>query len=265
MSELNQGTEHPVGALDEPAPMSLGERLLGIFTDPGNTFSAICSLVSVPRPGEPGKTSDKSKWWIPVLIAAVVAVAVAAYTVPNIVMPEQHATIREMVIESGGAPADADRAIQMSSAIGVPMAVFGAAAGTFVMLFAFAGVLHLVMRLVGGKGRFRHARAIVGYSMLVGTLGSLIKLPLMIARKTLFVETSPTILFRSLEPSDRLYRILSGFDVFTIWWVVLLFIGLSIGYRVSRGKAAVAVVVLWLILVLIGAFMPQGGFAGGPS
>jgi len=265
MSELNHGTERLDEAQDEPTATSLGERILGVFTDPASTFASVCALVSVPKPGESGKTSDKSKWWIPVIVAAIVAVAVAAYTVPNIVMPEQAANIRAMVVERGGSPDEAERAIQMSSAIGIPMAILGAAVGTFVMLFVVAGILHLFMRMVGGKGRFRHARVVVAYSMLVTVLGSIIKLPLMVARKTILVETSPTIFFRSLEPSDRMYRVLSGFDVFTIWWIVLLFIGLAIGYRVSRGKAAIVVVVLWLLLTLLSSFMPQGGFAGGPS
>jgi hypothetical protein len=118
------------------------------------------------------------------------------------------------------------------------------------------------MKMVGGKGRFRKARAVVAWAMLVTALGSLIKLPLMMAKDSMYVETSPTLFFKALEPSDRLYKFLTSFDIFNLWWLVLLAIGLAIGYRTSYSRSIVAVVILWALMMLMSVFTP-GGFGAG--
>lgn len=258
MAELNQGQDRQA-PVDDKAGGGVGSWIMGVFMDPRSTFSRILETVERPHPKDPSKTKDMSKWLIPVIITAIVGVGISLYTVPNFVAPMQADAIRESVAERGGTVEQAEQAIQMSGAMMMPMAIVGAIIGTFVIVFAVAGVMHLLMKAVGGKGRFRNARAVVAWSMLVSTLGSLIKLPLMMAKDSMFVETSPTLFFRSLEPSDRMYKFLSSFDIFTIWWIVLLVVGLAIGYRTSTSKSAIAVVVLWILIMLVATFMP-GGF-----
>jgi len=240
----------------------IGSWIAGVFMDPTRTFESIVGRTAEPHPTDPQRTVDRTKWWIPVIIAAVVGLAVALYTVPNIVMPQQAEVIRETVIERGGTAEQAEQAISMSSAVATPMAVVGAIVGTFVMFFVIAGILHLVAKMLGGKGAFRNGRAIVAYSMLVSALGSIVKLPLMVVRKTLFVETGPTLFFPNLEPSDRLYRVLTSFDFFNIWWIVLLIFGLAIAYRLPRVRVAVAVIVLWAVVAAVSSMLPAGGAFG---
>lgn len=259
MAELNQGQES-AGTVEEKAG-GVGSWLIGVFVDPKSTFTSLAASVEQPHPKDSAKTKDGSKWWIPVIITAIVAVGIALYTVPNFVAPMQADAIRETVAERGGTPEQAEQAIQMSMGMMVPMSVVGAIVGTFVIVFVAAGLAHLFMKMVGGKGRFRNARAVIAWSMLVSTLGSIIKLPLMIAKDSMFVETSPTLFFRNLEPSDRLYKFLSSFDIFTIWWVVILIVGLAIGYKTTRGKSAVAVVLIWILTMLLATFSP-GGLGG---
>ena len=236
----------------------VGSWILGIFVDPKSTFEQVNDAVERPHPGDASKTKDMSKWWLPVLITIVVVIGISLYTVPKFVAPMQADAIREMVVERGGTAADAEQAIRMSSAMLLPGTIIGATVVTFIMLFVFAGVSHLVMKMAGGKGRFRNARAVVAWGMLVTALGSIVKLPLMIVKGSALVETGPTLFFRSLEPSDRLYRFLSSLDIFTIWWLVLLVVGLSIGYRSSKGKAVVAGVVVWVLYMLLVTFSPGG-------
>jgi hypothetical protein len=257
MAELNRGQES-AGAIEEKAG-GVGSWLVGVFFDPKSTFTSLADSVEKPHPKDSTKTKDASKWLIPVIITAIVAMGIALYTVPNFVAPMQADAIREVVAERGGTPEQAAQAIQTSTRMMLPMSIVGAIVGTFVIVFVASGLAHLFMKMVGGKGRFRNARAVVAWSMLVGTLGSIIKLPLMIAKGSMFVETSPTLFFRNLEPSDRLYKFLSSFDIFTIWWVVILIVGLAIGYKTTRGKSAVAVVLLWILMILLATFSP-GGF-----
>ncbi|MBD3368141.1 MAG: hypothetical protein GF405_08245 [Candidatus Eisenbacteria bacterium] len=247
----------------KPSPW---EWMLGIITDPKGTFQAIEANLRRPHPTDPAKTTDRTRWWIPVVMAAVVGAVVAVYTVPNIVMPMQEDTIRESVLERGGTMEQAEEAIDMSSTIGVPAGIIGAAAQVFVMLFIIAGVLHLIVKMLGGKGGFRGARAIVAYAMVIsGIIAPLVKLPIMVARQTIFVETGPTVLpfFRDLEPSDTLYKFLfSGFDIFSLWWYVVIAVGVAVCYRVKAGKAAAASIIIWAAMTALFTFTNLGGYGG---
>jgi hypothetical protein len=237
-------------------------RMVGVFLDPRAAFEGVSAAASVPDPVDPEKTRDRSQWWLPLVIVILVSIAVVAYTVPNIVMPEQAKLIRETVVERGGTVEQAEQAIKMSGAVGLPMGIVSAALGTFVFVLVAAGILHLLMKAVGGKGSFRHSRAVFSYALIISALASLIKLPLIVARKTLFVETGPTLFFRNLEPSDKLYRFLSGFDIFTLWLVAILVIGYAAAYRLPARKAAIVVVGLWLVLTCLMPFLPGGGTFG---
>lgn len=60
---------------------------------------------------------------------------------------------------------------------------------------------------------------------------------------------------RFLDPataSPMLLALLGRVDVFTIWVTVLLAIGLSVTGRISRSKAAIAAVIVWLVGALPG-------------
>jgi hypothetical protein len=249
-----------------PAPAGrrgVGAWIAGVFTDPRGTFSEIAEVLELPHPTDRKKTKDGSKWWIPFVITLVVSTAIAAYTVPKIVMPERMADVRQTMIEQGATQADIDRVIQMSSAVGGAIGVVAVLVVTAIIFFITAGLLHLFAKMVGGKGRFRHARAVAAYAMLITTLGSLIKLPIMVAKKTMFVETGLALFLKNAEPSDKLYRFfMAGFDIFTIWWVVVLVFGVAAVYRVPKGRAAVAAGLIWAILAILGTVGEGGGFGG---
>ena len=264
MAEVNENRD--AGA---PAPMEQGSEkrgivgwITGIFMDPSGTFSSIAASLERPHPTDPVKTKDMSKWWLPVLIGIVVTLGITLYTVPTFIAPMQADAIREAVMERGGTEADVEQAMSVSGAMMLPMSIVGVIIVTLIVVFVMAGVVHLLMKMLGGKGKFRHARAVVGWSMLIAALGSLVKLPLMIAKNSMVVETGPSLFFKNLEPSDRLFKFLSSFDIFTIWGMVVTAIGLAIVYRISKGKAWVAVAILWILVILITTFSP-GGFGAG--
>ncbi len=235
--------------------------ILGVILDPANTFKQIVSHTADPHPTDPAKVKDTTKWWLPLIIVAVIGIGVTMWIVPNIVIPMQRDIISEMVFEQGGSQADVDQAMSIASGFALPSGIIGAAIQAFLMLFIIAGVLHLLMKMVGGKGTFRDGRAVVAYSMIISAIGSLVKLPIMVSKKTMMPEVGPTLLLPDLEPSDKLFKFLfTGFDVFTIWWMVVLVLGLAAGYRVSRGKSAVAVLILWVLMTVIVTLLPGGPF-----
>jgi len=264
MSEVNETRDAGTPAPDpqESTKGGVGSWIVGVFTSPGATFASIAEKLERPHPKDPAKTKDMSKWWLPVLIAIVIAVGLAFYTIPNFVAPMQAEAVREAVMARGGTEADVQQALGVSGAMMLPMGIVGIIIVTIIIVFLMALILHLLMKMLGGKGRFRHARAVVAWAMLISTLGSLLKLPLMIAKDTAIVETGPSLFFKSLEPSDTLFKLLSGFDIFTIWGMAVTAIGAAVVYRVSTGKAWVAVAILWILVILLMTLSPGGMGAG---
>jgi hypothetical protein len=260
MVEVNESRDAGTPAPSQPESAGSGIKswITGVFMDPGATFQSIADTVERPHPTDPSKTKDMSKWWLPVLITVVVGIGIALYTIPAFVAPMVEDGIREAMMERGGTEADVQQAL--------PMVLIGlrvvAVVFPLIVFFIAAGLAHLFMRMVGGKGRFRHARAVVAWSMLITTLGELFKLPMMIARNTMRIEMGPSLFFKGLEPSERLFKFLSGFDIFILWWMIVMVVALAVTYRTSRGKAAVAVALLWILLILFLTFA-QGGPGGG--
>ena len=238
----------------------VGSWIGGVFTDPKGAFTSLASMTSLPHPKDPAKTADRTRWWIPLIILAVVGVLmVTLVVIPYVAGPQQEEAIRAAVLERGGTEAQVQQALAQAQGFIGPFAILGGILQAVVVVFLTAAVVHLIMKLLGGKGTFRHARAITAYSMLISAVGTLIKLPLMRARETMYVETGAAIFFPDLEPSDRLYRFLfAGFDIFTIWWVVVFGIGLAAAYRVSKGKAYTAAIIIWLLTAALST-LGQGG------
>jgi hypothetical protein len=263
MSDVRM-SEEPGSGAPASGQGSVGSWIAGVFIDPRATFESIARRSAEPHPSDPAKTVDRTRWWIPLIIVAVVAGLMAVLViVPYVALPAQAEAVRSAVIDHGGTAEQAQEMIERGRPFIMPFATFWAIAGTVLMLFVFAGISHGIMRGLGGKGTFRVARDVVAYGLLVSSLGTLVKLPLMVLRKTMFVETGAAIFFPHLEPSDALYRFLfAGFDIFTLWWVFVLGVGLSAGYKTGRGKAFAAAIIVWAITTAMATFSRGGGSFG---
>ncbi len=258
MSDRNESVEQT--GPETGSGGGVGSWLGGVFVDPRGAFEAIAARTHMPHSKDPAKTKDRTLWWVPLIILAVVSLLMVVIVVmPYVAGPQQEEAIRAAIAERGGTEEQVQQAIQQSAAFILPFSIVGGVIQAAIMVFLIAGIAHLLMKMLGGTGTFRHARAIAAYSMLVSALGTLIKLPFMKMKETMYVETGAAIFFRNLEPSDKLYRVLfTGFDVFMIWWIIVLGIGMAVAYRVSKGKAFTAAAVIWLLMTVLGMFGPGG-------
>lgn len=113
--------------------------------------------------------------------------------------------------------------------------------------FLFAGNF-----LMGGEASFRQILAVTTHAWIPYIVTkSVVTVPLMLAKGSLTVATSLAILLPANKLATPIGVLLGSVDVFTIWMLALLSIGLGVVYRWSTGKAAALVVSLYAILVLI--------------
>jgi len=234
-------TDHPESDAGDSGPveeMSAGQRVIGIFTSPQKVFQYL---------------RVKPEFWIPVLLAVIVGVAVS-YLVYDIALsdaianyekmdiPDQQRDIILDSIESRRTGAWRYTSIFVFPIIGV-FAIFGAVA----LAYWFVGNV-----VLGGKAKYKQVFSAFAYSYLILTIvGTIVKVPLILSNQTLKVQTSLAV-FMSQEASDTaLYRFLDAFDIFTIWMLVVFAIGYAVIYRFSQVKAFMGVFLTWLLYVLV--------------
>jgi len=129
-------------------------------------------------------------------------------------------------------------------------------------IFLFAG-----NTILGGSSRFWTLFSMIGWSSMVGMLGGLLNTVLVLMKKTAHgVTTSLAMLLPTPNVGEKpsaLYRLLSQFDLFMIWQVALWIIGLSVLYKITKGKAAAVVLTLWglwiVLAVVLGGLFSFGG------
>ncbi|MBU0741946.1 YIP1 family protein [bacterium] len=194
-----------------------------------------------------------------VLVAALAVILMMGFFTAatlHIAGPEQVDVMRDTRIGRMMPPEDIDKMyddyLNLTTVDRVKQALpsgFGGAATVFVLGLVFL----LFGKLAGGQGTFGQVMGVVFWSNVV-SLGyaSLIKWPLVLAKGSMMqVSLGPAVLVSGRGVLDPLFGLLSMFDVFTIWGVVLIVIGFEKVHGFARNKAVVAVVATWLLVSLV--------------
>jgi hypothetical protein len=105
--------------------------------------------------------------------------------------------------------------------------------------------------LMGGDSTFRRNFSVYCYSSLIAIPSMIVKFPLIMTKGDLNVQTSLALLLSPDAKDTFLYRVLSSFDIFTVWQVVLVSIGMGVVYKYSTKKAFTAVVILWIVWIFL--------------
>ncbi|MEO8435074.1 MAG: YIP1 family protein [Pyrinomonadaceae bacterium] len=250
---------------DAPPPMSLGERLAGIFYEPTRVFR---NLRSYPR------------WLVAFLIIAVLYAAYSTAFVQRLTPDRIIGYTTEKVIESPLMPAagieqakqNAQQEIQDARMPGKKvMSFLSSMVGVFFLTAFFAGLYLLGMLAFGGRMNFWQAFAVALYAALPTTI--ILKLlsfvllylkspddihPILNADN--LVQDNLGILF---TPADHpvLFVVASFIGLTSFYKLWLTATGLRHGsYRASSGAAWGVALTLWIIgLVLsiaLAAFFP---------
>jgi hypothetical protein len=200
-------------------------------------------------------------WVIPLVVVLAIFFAAAVTTYEHQV--EFQREYMEEMIRERNPDADIDSMFEMTPRrqmlSGVAAAVMGG-----LMILVFSAVLKGVASVAGGQVGFRRMFSFVAYSTVIGALGSLVKVPLVLAKGSIDVRTSLAAFAPSVELRSAVGVLLSSFDIFSIWQVVALCFGYSVLTGFDIKKSSGIVVGLWAVLVLIRiglTLLP--GLAGG--
>jgi hypothetical protein len=130
--------------------------------------------------------------------------------------------------------------------------VIGQAIGLPIVALVISGILLAIFNaIMGGNATFAQVFAIVSHSAVVVTLAQLFGLPLAYARETMSGATNLAVFLPFLDDASFLARFLGSIDLFYIWWMVSLSIGLGVLYRKRTAPIAVSMLVVYAAIALI--------------
>jgi len=233
----------------EKKGMNVFDKIIGIFVSPQETFQEI---------------NKKPNWLVPFIIIVIVTL-ISQYLLLDITLNDQ--------IEAMKARGMTGEQMQMAQdRMQGPMKYIGFIVAPIFILLAWlilSGILLFTGNTVmGGKAKFVNVLAVVSWSSVIGIVQAALRTYLIISKGTSFgVTTSLAILLPTPQIGESktiLYRLLSRFDIFTIWTLILWIIGLSVVYNFSTKKSATMVLTLWTIYILfvVGVGSLLGGMFG---
>jgi hypothetical protein len=118
-----------------------------------------------------------------------------------------------------------------------------------------AGLLLAIFTAVlGGGATFKQVYAVVAHSMIIGAVQQAFSFPIMYARGEMVSPTRLSVFFPMLSETSFFTYLLSAIDLFYLWSLINVSIGVAVLYKRSTGPVvAVLLGIYALIAVIIAA------------
>jgi adenosyl cobinamide kinase/adenosyl cobinamide phosphate guanylyltransferase len=230
----------PIGAPapSGPARQSAFGRLGGIIVSPVETLRSI---------------TQRPDWVIPLVLLIMVGAATSLASSRHI---DVESSVRAQMERQGQKMSEA----QMEQAVAIATTVHKFSAAVTVVfvplvILVIAAVLFGAFKAFGGESGFVQVFSVVVYSWIPGIIKWVIGAVLIVNRGAVTAEETATLVrsnlgFLSSPDSPVLFSLLTSFDLFTLWSLALLVVGLAFANRFSYARSAAIVVPLWLLFIL---------------
>lgn len=236
--------------------MSIISNIINTYIAPSKVFESV-------------KDFEWKKALVPLLI--LVALGVISYwVIQDLVAEVQYDAGLERIENSSRIPDDQKEEIiakmesQMDSGPQKIIAWVASGLGGPISVFFMALIALLVGNtFMGGSAKYGQLLNVTAWAFMVNILESIVKIPLMLSKWSIEVYTGLGVLGIG-EKGTFIHSLLAGIDIFAIWRIVLIAIGMGIIYNKKTQPYAVGMLIAWFVLKLIGAGASSffGGFAG---
>lgn len=233
------------------ASRSLPFRIAGVIRSPRTTFEAV---VREPR-------------WAGVLTVAFVAAAVSMAAVletevGQLALLDQW---ERTAIAFGRDVDDAQyAAMAAASERGAVFAVGSAlVAGPLLAVVASALIRVAIREPAGARPSFGQVLGVAAHAGVILALRHVVAAPVTYARETLASPMTLNVLTSGLEEASAPARFLALFDVFVVWWLMVLALGVSVLYKRPARRLALSFLAAYIAVAaaLAGAMALLGGTA----
>jgi hypothetical protein len=116
-----------------------------------------------------------------------------------------------------------------------------------------AGIFYGTFNAIGGEATFKQVVAVVTHASAISVLGQLFAIPVNYGRGKMTSATNLTVLLPMVDEKSFLGRLLSMIDLFLIWWVLVLAIGLGVLYKRRTQPIAMTLYGVYAVIALVAA------------
>lgn len=234
--------------------MSILSNIINIYLAPSKVFETV-------------KDFDFKKAMIPLLILAIVGV-LSFWAIQDLVneygyekavtyienldrlTDEQKVEQIEKIDEKMSGPQIGG---YISSMLGIPIRV---------LLMTLVGLL-IGNTFMGGSAKYGQLLNVTAWAYMIAILEAIVKIPLMLSKWSLEVYTGLGVLGIGAKGTFINY-LFAGIDIFSIWRIVIVAIGMGIVYNKKTKPYIIAMLMAWFVLRLISAGFSSffGGLTG---
>ena len=229
--------------------VGLLSRFIGIITAPRATFQSVAA-----HPG-----------WLG-MFAVTVAITVLCTSGPMFTEWGQQAALDQNVrmMESIGQTIDDAAYARMQ--MGMRFAAYTSGIAIIVlspiMLVITSAIFYVIFSVaMGGNATFKQQIAVNVHAGVIPTLALLFATPLNYARGSLTSTTNFAVFFPMLDENSFLARVLGLIDLFWIWYVIVLAIGLGVLYKRRTQPVAIVLLTVYALIAVCIALI-RGMFGG---
>jgi hypothetical protein len=221
-----------------PPAMGLVARLVGVVFAPKETFAAVAA-----RP----------KWLgmllITTILMAVVAGGFYATPVGQQAYLDQASKPNPL---TGAVPGEQQMKYIEAFARYMPYLSGGAVLiGGPIVTLVMSGIAFLVFgTFMGGQAKFKQVFAVVTHSGVIGLVSQLIVMPVNYFRETLESPMNLAVLLPMLDPGGFLAKLLGQVELFRVWSIFVLSIGLAVVYKRKTQSVAIPLFVIYAVIAI---------------
>jgi hypothetical protein len=232
-------TTPPVAAGLPPAPKSLLARFVGVLTSPRDTFSSVAA----------------SPKWFGML--ALTAVIIGLFTsLPLTTEAGRQAAIDQQVtqMQSFGVTVSDQMYEQMEKRAGTMPYTTAASVIVFSPIFVLiiAGILFAIFNAaMGGEATFKQVFAVLVHAGVISAVSAAFSGVVNYFRGSMGSVANLGALLPMLSDKSFAGRLLGMVDVFFIWYIVVLAIGLAVLYRRRTQPIAISLLSVYAVIAIV--------------
>lgn len=145
------------------------------------------------------------------------------------------------------------RSSNLNAYVAIVTQFVGVPFGALVLTVLLWGVFNTIM---GGTATFKQVMAVLVHSQIISALGTVFSAPIMYARGVMQAGSVANLgaAFPMLDESSFAAKVLGAVDLFAIWWVVVLSIGLATLFKKKTASIATGLFVIYGLIVIAIAY-----------
>jgi len=249
--------ETPAPPTEAVTPMSFTDKLVGVFSSPGELYD---NVRQTPPTG--------SNWVIPTLILIVVGLVMAYVLTTNPTLSDQmtrmaseqmEKSLQKQIASGKLTQEQANQARDNMQAYGTKGPIIFSYATALIGPFFLVFIPGLIYWLLGKwvmkvSVPFMKVAEVVGLTLLIVSLESIVTLILQIGMNSLFASPSLAIFISNFSVDNTMHALAAKANIFTIWELVVVSIGLARLFMKDMPKVLVLVFALWVLWTVVTVF-----------